>query len=67
MRHADRKRLEAIWQTVEREPGIKPGKVAQQLGIRRSSVMRALPALEEEGFLLSENAKGQLWPWRRVN
>jgi Mn-dependent DtxR family transcriptional regulator len=65
MRHADRERLEAIWKTVQGEPGIRASKVAQELEIPRSSVTRALPALEEEGLLLSEDAKGGLWPWGR--
>jgi len=47
MRRTDRERLEAIRQTVEQEPGIRPGRVARELGIPRSSVIRALPALEE--------------------
>jgi len=65
MRHVDRERLEAIWRTVEDEPGIRPGKVATKLGVPTSSVTRALPALDEEGLLLSEDRKGGLWPWRR--
>jgi Mn-dependent DtxR family transcriptional regulator len=65
MRHADRERLEAIFRTVEREPGIKAGKVARTLKIARSSVTRALPALEAEGMLLSEDGRGRLWPWGR--
>jgi len=64
MRYADKKRLETIWQTVEREPGIRAGRVAKKLGIPRSSVMRALPSLENEGLLLSEDSKGRLWPWK---
>jgi DNA-binding IclR family transcriptional regulator len=65
MRYADKKRIETIWQTVEREPGIRAGRVAKKLGIPRSSVMRALPSLEDGGLLLSEDAKGRLWPWKR--
>ena len=49
---------------VRREPGIRPGRVAQRLGIPRSSVMRALPALDDEGLLLYEDERGGLWPWR---
>jgi len=64
MRHADKGRLEAIWAAVEKEPGAKPGVVARRLGWHRSSVMRALPELEEHGYLLSEDAKGRLWPWK---
>jgi Mn-dependent DtxR family transcriptional regulator len=65
MRRAGKKRLEAIWQTVEDEPGIQAGKVAKKLGISRSSVTRALPAMDGEGLLLSEDQKGRLWPWAR--
>ncbi len=63
MRRADKERLEAIYRTVEREPGIKPGRVARRLGLHRSAVSRALPALDERGLLLSEDPKGRLWPW----
>jgi len=54
MRRADQKRLEAIWRTVEENPGVKAGRV-----------MRALPAMEEEGLLLSEDERGGLWSWGR--
>ena len=67
MRRASEKRLEAIWQAVEREPGMRTGRVAQRLGVPRSSVTRALPSLEEEGLLLSEDRRGRLWPWKREN
>lgn len=66
MRYADRERLETIWRAVEREPGIRPGRIAKKLGLPRSSVTRALPALDDKGLLLSEDQKGQLWPWERV-
>lgn len=66
MRYADKERLEVIWQTVEQEPGIRPGRVAERLGIPRSSVTRALPSLDGEGLLLYEDQKGGLWPWKRV-
>jgi DNA-binding IclR family transcriptional regulator len=58
------KRIDAIWRAVQQEPGIRPARVAQRLGIPRSSVTRALPALEEAGLLLSEDRRGRLWPWR---
>jgi Mn-dependent DtxR family transcriptional regulator len=66
MRHADKERLEDIWQEIEQEPGIRPGRVAEKLGIPRSSVTRALPALDDKGLLLYEDQKGGLWPWKRV-
>jgi Mn-dependent DtxR family transcriptional regulator len=65
VRYADRQRLEAIWQVVEKEQGIRPAAVAQRLNIPRSSVTRALLALDQAGLLLSEDEAGRLWPWRR--
>lgn len=65
MRSANRQRLEKIYRTVEENPGVKPGKVARQMGVPRSSVTRALPALEEQGLLLSQDGRGGLWPWGR--
>lgn len=66
MRHADEDRVQAIWQTVRQQPGIRPGRIARRLGVPRSSVTRALPALDEAGLLLSEDRRGGLWPWRRI-
>jgi Mn-dependent DtxR family transcriptional regulator len=65
MRRANRERLEAIWRTIEQEPGARAGRVARKLGAPRSSVTRALPALEEAGLLLREDGKGRLWTWRK--
>jgi Mn-dependent DtxR family transcriptional regulator len=66
MRTVKKERLEAIWDAVEREPGIRAGRVAHRLGVPRSSVTRALPALDGAGLLLSEDTKGRLWPWKRT-
>jgi DNA-binding IclR family transcriptional regulator len=67
MKYTNRERLDCIWHTVEREPGIKAGGVARRLGLHRSAVARALPAMEDAGLLLREDSKGGLWPfgWRR--
>lgn len=66
MRGTDKERLEVIWRTLEQEPGVPAGRLAKKLGIPRSSVMRALPSLDDEGLLLSEDQKGRLWPWKRA-
>jgi DNA-binding MarR family transcriptional regulator len=58
-------RLNEIYRTVETYPGERSGLIARILGLSRSSVTRALPALEEEGYLLSEDDDGRLWPFRR--
>ena len=64
MRRTSEQRIRAIWQAVRQEPGIRPAQVAQKLSIPRSSVLRALPALDEAGLLLSEDRRGRLWPWK---
>lgn len=57
--------LEAIYQVVESHPGRRAGAIAQLLGLERSQVMRLLPALEERGYLMSEDEQGGLWPFNQ--
>lgn len=58
-------RLSKIYETVEENPGKRPGLIASLLGISRSQVTRSLPAMEDQGYYLSEDEKGGLWPFRR--
>jgi DNA-binding IclR family transcriptional regulator len=64
-RQADRERLQQINDYVAQHPGTRPAEIARQLDLPRSSVTRALPALDDEGFLLSEDRRGGLWPFRK--
>ena len=64
-RQTDQQRLEQINNLVERHPGVKPAEIARQLDLPRSSVTRALPALNDEGYLLYEDPRGGLWPFRK--
>ena len=59
------RRLEMIAQVVQRNPGRRAGYIAQKLGLHRSSVTRALPALEEAGILLAEDDRGRLFYFGR--
>jgi Mn-dependent DtxR family transcriptional regulator len=59
-------RLQAIYQAVEQHPGARPGMIARLLGLHRSEVTRILPALEEYGYLISEDEEGGLWPFKKV-
>ncbi|MGH2536992.1 MAG: winged helix-turn-helix transcriptional regulator [Candidatus Promineifilaceae bacterium] len=59
-------RLKRIYQTVADNPGARPGRIAQLLSLSRSSVTRALPALERQGYLLSEDEHGRLYPYGRA-
>ena len=58
-------RLESIYNKVEEYPGEKPGFIARLLGLNRSEVTRALPAMESDGLHLWEDEKGGLWPFRK--
>jgi len=51
---------------IQRSPGIRPAELARQMGVSRSTVQRRLPAMEEAGYLYSEDERGGLWPFRRV-
>jgi len=62
-RNPQPERLEAIFQAVECNPGKRPGFLARLLGLHRSDVNRLLPALEERGYLLSEDERGRLYPY----
>ena len=57
-------RFEQIYVTIEGNPGKKAGWIARLLRLNRSEITRALPAMEERGFLLAEDEKGGLWPFR---
>ncbi len=59
-RRADIRRLERLVRAIAENPGQRPGFLAQQLGLDRSTVMRDLPALEERGLLLAEDDRGRL-------
>lgn len=64
-RPANDRRMEQIYRKIEEHPGERPGFVARLLGLNRSEVTRALPALEDKGLLVSEDEKGGLWPFRK--
>ncbi len=63
-RHQNPERLQGIYRKIEEYPGERPGFLARLLGLNRSEVTRALPALERRGLLVSEDEKGGLWPFR---
>ncbi len=58
-------RLEEIYDTVQENPGQRPGFIARLLGEPRSQITRTLPALENQGYFLSEDEKGGLWPFKK--
>lgn len=64
-RPANDRRVAQIYRKIEEHPGKRPGFIARLLGLNRSDVTRALPALEDKGVLISEDEKGGLWPFRK--
>lgn len=58
-------RLAQIYHAIQKQPGKRPGSLARLLGLHRSEVLRALPALESRGWLLSEDEHGRLWPFQK--
>jgi Mn-dependent DtxR family transcriptional regulator len=64
-RKTEPERLQVLYEAVENHPGERAGFFARLLGIDRSAVTRTLPALEAQGYLLSEDQKGRLWPFQR--
>jgi len=57
-------RLAAIWGYVFLYPGCSQAQIACGLGVHRSSVLRSLPMMEQEGLLLWENRNGRIYPYR---
>ncbi len=62
-RRPDLNRLQQLYCAIQEYPGERPAFFARLLGWHRSEVIRALPALEEQSFLLSEDSEGRLWPF----
>ena len=63
--HRKAEEREAMDRVIRRNPGVRPAEVARQLGVSRSTVQRRLPAMEEAGYLYSEDERSGLWPFRR--
>lgn len=64
-RRTDEDKVKDIAAYIERHPGSKPAEIARALDLPRSSITRALPALEDTRHLFSEDRRGGLWPFRR--
>jgi DNA-binding transcriptional ArsR family regulator len=57
---------EEMDRVIRQKPGIRPAELARRLGVARSTVHRRLPAMEEDGYLYSEDERGGLWPFKRL-
>lgn len=54
-----------IVRLLDKEPGQSARSLAAKLGVAPSTITRILPSMEEAGYLLAEDDKGGLWPFRR--
>lgn len=57
---------EQMDQVIQQNPGVRPAELARRLGVACSTVHRRLPTMEEAGYLYSEDERGGLWPFKRV-
>ena len=55
--------LQRLYRAIEEYPGQRPSFFARLLNWPRSKVLRALPDLEDRGYLLSEDDRGRLFPF----
>ncbi len=64
-RRRDPNDLERLYEAIQENPGQRASFFARLLKWPRSKVTRALPDLEDHGYLLSEDEKGRLFPFRK--
>ena len=64
-RKINAEKMEAIYDTVQAYPGERAGAIARLLGVPRSVVNRTLVSMESKGYLLCEDERGGLWPFRK--
>jgi len=57
---------ESMDQIIQQNPGIRPTEIARLLRVQRSTVLRRLPSMEEDGYLYSEDERGGLWPFKHI-
>lgn len=51
---------------IRRQPGIRQAEIARALGVARSTISRRLCSMEDAGYLYSEDARGGIWPFKRM-
>ena len=65
-RKADEKRLQKVAHLMSERPGYKSGEYALMMGCHRETFTRLLVQLNDQGFLLSEDKQGRLWPFQNL-
>ncbi len=63
--HKKKQELAETDRIIRERPGISPAELARERGEARSTISRRLPAMEEAGYLYSEDKRGRLWPFGR--
>lgn len=56
------RRVEAIYEQIKFQPGVKPAVIAKRVGLRQDVVYKYLPCLDKIGALTYEDEKGGLYP-----
>jgi len=60
-------RHESIFRLLQTRPGLSIIEIAKALGLSGDQVRTVLPAMENSGFLLSEDGHGRLYPYYLVD
>ena len=62
-RKADPDRIQEAARLLAEQPGHLSAEYARRMGCNRETFNRLLVQLDEQGFLLSEDEQGRLWPF----
>ena len=63
-RKVDPDRIQEAARLLADQPGHLSAEYARRMGCHRETFNRLLVHLDEQGFLLSEDERGRLWPFR---
>ena len=66
MRNAHHSTLDNIYNTLTKKPGLNRKQLAHLIGIKSKHLDFRLVTLETNGYLLSEDKDGNLYPFARV-
>ena len=55
--------LQSVYRAIVANPGIKGAELAHMVGVLPCSLPRVLVTMEYNGFLLSEDERGRLYPF----
>lgn len=58
-----RTEMERTYRLIQSNPGLSATELSELMKVAPTTIQRRLPRMEEAGMLLSQDAKGRLWPF----